>query len=177
MPPHHSTPNRSGGEAHLGHPRAPPSLFRLDSGLLLKSQVELIPSNRWQEDENFLFLFSLKMLFGRNLDHHKLLVPQTVISASNCQNIKSGQRLFGPQVWSYQSLPEHHQVSLKHCSSSAVWTKCLVISVTAWIPSSVLTALHFSGCLDYKFSHISRFLDSIECTYSAAPHWLFGLQV
>ncbi|GFR27845.1 hypothetical protein TNCT_254811 [Trichonephila clavata] len=30
MPPDHSTPNRSGGEAHLGHPRAPPSLFRLD---------------------------------------------------------------------------------------------------------------------------------------------------
>ncbi|GFY53997.1 hypothetical protein TNIN_399731 [Trichonephila inaurata madagascariensis] len=42
MPPNHSTPNRSGDEAHLGLPRAPPSLFRLDWPPDKKSQAELI---------------------------------------------------------------------------------------------------------------------------------------
>ncbi|GFT47100.1 hypothetical protein TNCV_3747501 [Trichonephila clavipes] len=56
-----------------------------------------------------LFVLVLKMLFGRNLDHPKLLVPKKVISASNCQ------------------------------------TSNLV-----------------SGCLDHKFGHISRCLNTIK---------------
>ncbi|GFQ96433.1 hypothetical protein TNCT_21731 [Trichonephila clavata] len=59
----------------------------------------------------------------------------------------------------------------------AVWTTILVTSVIAWTPSTVLTALHFIGCLDYKFSHISGCQDTIKSTYSAALHWLFGLLV
>ncbi|GFQ88923.1 hypothetical protein TNCT_271351 [Trichonephila clavata] len=59
----------------------------------------------------------------------------------------------------------------------AVWTTILVPSVIAWTPSTVLTALHFIGCLDYKFSHISGCQDTIKSTYSAALHWLFGLLV
>ncbi|GFT47193.1 hypothetical protein TNCV_3748241 [Trichonephila clavipes] len=93
-----------------------------------------------------IFILVLKMLFGRNLDHHKLHGPKTVISASNCpkSNLVSGsldlkfghisdcldtikcalstalQRLFGPKVWSYQSLPGFQQVCLQHCTSLAV---------------------------------------------------------
>ncbi|GFR03362.1 hypothetical protein TNCT_696961 [Trichonephila clavata] len=84
------------------------------------------------------------------------------------------QRLFGPKAWSYQSLPGHHQVYLQCCTSAAVWTKSLVISVTAWTPSSMRNALHFSGCLDQKLRHISHCLDTIKCTYSAALQRLFG---
>ncbi|GFY45654.1 uncharacterized protein TNIN_102301 [Trichonephila inaurata madagascariensis] len=47
------------------------------------------------------------------------------------KNTYSSQRLFGPRVWSYQSLPEHHQVYLQRCSSVTVWPKNLVISVAA----------------------------------------------
>ncbi|GFU93277.1 uncharacterized protein TNCV_1860081 [Trichonephila clavipes] len=65
----------------------------------------------------------------------------------------------------------------QHVTSVAVWTTSLFASTSAWTPSSVLTALHFSGCFDYKFSHISRCLDTIKCTYSAASQRLFGLQV
>ncbi|GFQ86014.1 hypothetical protein TNCT_15211 [Trichonephila clavata] len=59
----------------------------------------------------------------------------------------SRQWLFGPHVWSYLPLPGHYQVYLQHCTSVAVWTTDLVISATAWTPSSVSPALHFSGCL------------------------------
>ncbi|GFY45651.1 hypothetical protein TNIN_102271 [Trichonephila inaurata madagascariensis] len=74
-------------------------------------------------------------------------------------------------------MPEHHQVCLQLCTSVAVWTTSLVTAVCAWTPSSLLTALHFSGCLDYKFSLISHCLDIIKCTYRAALPWLFGIQV
>ncbi|GFR27290.1 hypothetical protein TNCT_575261 [Trichonephila clavata] len=77
-------------------------------------------------------------------------------------------------VGSYQPLPENHQVGLKRCTAVAVWTTSLVISVTAWIPSSVLEALHFSGCLDQMFGHISQCLDTINCT---TLWWLLGIQV
>ncbi|GFR10846.1 hypothetical protein TNCT_437871 [Trichonephila clavata] len=72
--------------------------------------------------------------------------------------------LFGLQVWSYQLLPGHHQVYIQRCTSVAVWTTCLVISATAWTPSSVSPALHFSGCLDYKFAHINPFMNFTKCT-------------
>ncbi|GFQ92034.1 uncharacterized protein TNCT_565361 [Trichonephila clavata] len=55
----------------------------------------------------------------------------------------------------------------ERCTSVAVWSASLVTSATAWIPSSVLKALHFNGCLDQRFGHISRCLDTIKCTYSA----------
>ncbi|GFX88968.1 hypothetical protein TNCV_2852681 [Trichonephila clavipes] len=64
-----------------------------------------------------------------------------------------------------------------HFSVCAVWTTGLVTPVTVWTPSSVHTPPHFSCCLDYKFSHINRCLDTIKCTNSAALQWLFGLQV
>ncbi|GFX88970.1 hypothetical protein TNCV_2852701 [Trichonephila clavipes] len=62
---------------------------------------------------------------------------------------------------------------IQRCTSVAVWATSLVISIAAWTPSSVLTALRFSGCLDYKFSHISLCLDTIKCAYSATLQWLF----
>ncbi|GFQ72125.1 hypothetical protein TNCT_698931 [Trichonephila clavata] len=89
----------------------------------------------------------------------------------------SRQWLFGPHVWSYQPLPGRHQVYLQHCNSVAVWTTNLVISATAWTPSSVSPALQFSGGLDYKSGHISHSLDTIKCIYSVALQWLIGLQV
>ncbi|GFR31615.1 hypothetical protein TNCT_525951 [Trichonephila clavata] len=49
----------------------------------------------------------------------------------------------------------HLQVYLQRFTSVAVWTTYLVTSVTALIPSSVLKALNFSGCLDLKFGRIS----------------------
>ncbi|GFR04092.1 hypothetical protein TNCT_222551 [Trichonephila clavata] len=58
--------------------------------------------------------------------------------------------------------------NLYRCSSVAVWSTSLVSSVTAWTPTSVLKALHFSGCLDKMFSHISHCLDTIKCSYSTA---------
>ncbi|GFR08027.1 hypothetical protein TNCT_44011, partial [Trichonephila clavata] len=57
-------------------------------------------------------------------------------------------------------LPGHHQVGLKSAFSGCLDYKCLVISVTAWTPSSGLKALHFSGCLDQMFGHISHSLDT-----------------
>ncbi|GFR24036.1 hypothetical protein TNCT_420801 [Trichonephila clavata] len=95
-----------------------------------------------------------------NFDHHALLGPKLVISESVC--IASIQRLFGPNIWSYQSLPGHHQVCSKRSTAVAVWTASLVTSVAAWTPSRVLRVLHCSGCLDYKFSHISRCLHTIK---------------
>ncbi|GFR08117.1 hypothetical protein TNCT_192111 [Trichonephila clavata] len=87
------------------------------------------------------------------------------------------KRLFRLQVWSYQPLPGHHQVHLQHCTSAAVWTTSLVISATAWTPSSASLALLFSGCLDCKFDHIIHFLEKIKCVSIVALQWLFGLQV
>ncbi|GFR08120.1 hypothetical protein TNCT_192131 [Trichonephila clavata] len=78
-----------------------------------------------------------------------------------CISSTPTQWLFGLQVWSYQLLPEHHQVYLQHSNSVAVWTTCLVISATAWTPSSVSPALHFSEYLNYKFDHIRNCLDNI----------------
>ncbi|GFR14197.1 hypothetical protein TNCT_675061 [Trichonephila clavata] len=69
-----------------------------------------------------------------------------------CPESATLQWLFGPNVWSYQSLPELS-------------------------PSSVLKALHFSGCVDQMFGHISHYRNSIKCTYSTALQWQFGLQV
>ncbi|GFQ67976.1 hypothetical protein TNCT_300471 [Trichonephila clavata] len=51
---------------------------------------------------------------------------------------------------------------------------CLVISATAWTPSSVFPALQFSVCLDYKFGHISHCVDTIKCMSSAELQWLIG---
>ncbi|GFR33372.1 hypothetical protein TNCT_513821 [Trichonephila clavata] len=95
----------------------------------------------------------------------------------NCIYSAALQWLFGLQVWSYQSLPGHHQVYFQRCSSVVIWATSTAASLAAWTPSTAFTALHFSGCLDYKFSHISRCLDTIKGTYSAALQWLFGLQV
>ncbi|GFR33081.1 hypothetical protein TNCT_593351, partial [Trichonephila clavata] len=49
-------------------------------------------------------------------------------------------------VGSYQSLPGHHQVYLQRCTAVAVWTTGLVTSVTAFTPSSGLSATP-QGCL------------------------------
>ncbi|GFQ92297.1 hypothetical protein TNCT_560361 [Trichonephila clavata] len=112
----------------------------------------------------------------QNLANQKLLWPQTCHITIYLHNL-SRQWLFGPHAWSYQPLPGHHQVYLQHCNSVAVWTTCLVISATAWAPSSVSPALQLSGCLDYKSGHISHCLDTIKCISSVAIQWLFGLQV
>ncbi|GFY66153.1 hypothetical protein TNIN_388431 [Trichonephila inaurata madagascariensis] len=103
----------------------------------------------------------------------------------------------------YQSLPEHNQLSQCYFSgldwlgsfvtSVTVWTPssvltallfsgCLTakfshISHSAWTPSTLLTALLFSGCMDYKLSHINRCLETIKCTYKADLQWMYGLQV
>ncbi|GFY46802.1 uncharacterized protein TNIN_132281, partial [Trichonephila inaurata madagascariensis] len=37
-------------------------------------------------------------------------------------------------------------------------------------------SLLFSGCLNHKFSHMSRGLNTIKSTYNAALKWLLGLQ-
>ncbi|GFR27292.1 hypothetical protein TNCT_575271 [Trichonephila clavata] len=76
--------------------------------------------------------------------------------------------LLGIQVYSNHSLPGQHQLCLKRYTSAAVLTKSVVISVATGIPPSILIALHFSGCLVYKFSHISHCQDTIKCSYSAA---------
>ncbi|GFV49287.1 uncharacterized protein TNCV_1848701 [Trichonephila clavipes] len=70
--------------------------------------------------------------------------------------------LFRLQVLSPQSLSGHDQVYLQPCSLEAIWTTSLVISVPVWAPSTLLTALFFSGCLDCKFSDISYILDTIK---------------
>ncbi|GFR04359.1 hypothetical protein TNCT_548971 [Trichonephila clavata] len=62
---------------------------------------------------------------------------------------------------------------MQRCNAVAVWTTSLVTSVTAFITSSAHRALHFSGSLVYKFSHISLCPDTIKFTYSAAMQWLF----
>ncbi|GFY51318.1 hypothetical protein TNIN_80291 [Trichonephila inaurata madagascariensis] len=102
-----------------------------------------------------LFILVLEMLFGRNLDHHKPLGPRTVISASNCltSNLVSG-------------CLDHKFGHISRCLSvlkallfSGCLDQSLVISITDWILSSVLTTLHLPGCLD----NISHCLDTIKC--------------
>ncbi|GFY45652.1 hypothetical protein TNIN_102281 [Trichonephila inaurata madagascariensis] len=70
--------------------------------------------------------------------------------------------------------------SFHSCSKDAVWT--LTILDYSGFPKS-----HISIYLDNiyssqrlfgpRFGHISRCMNTIQCTYSTALQWLFGLQV
>ncbi|GFQ98525.1 hypothetical protein TNCT_564481 [Trichonephila clavata] len=128
------------------------------------------------------------VLFGLNLSHHSLLdtsvivdfsvwsslvtawIPSSVLDRCTSVAVRSTSLVTSFTAWI-------HQVYSDRGTSVAVWSTSLVTSVTAWIPSSVLRLRHFSGCLDYKFSHISHCLDTIKCTEIAALQWLLGLQV
>ncbi|GFY53115.1 hypothetical protein TNIN_155881 [Trichonephila inaurata madagascariensis] len=118
------------------------------------------------------------------------------------QNSAELQWLFGLQGWSHESPFNPISCALQHCTSGAVWTtsmvmiieslnsiKCtlqlcnsvavwttsLVISIAALSPSRNITELHFSGGLDNKSGHISRFPGHwLSLPYSTEFQWLFG---
>ncbi|GFQ99885.1 hypothetical protein TNCT_329631 [Trichonephila clavata] len=71
------------------------------------------------------------------------------------------QRLFGLQVWSYQPLPELHQVYIKLCNSTAVWTTSFKYQSLLEL-LSILRLLPLRRCFNYKFCHIFHYLNSNE---------------
>ncbi|GFY71671.1 hypothetical protein TNIN_277491 [Trichonephila inaurata madagascariensis] len=64
MAPHYSAQNRSGGEAYLGHPRAPPHLFWI--GSLADPLMTLVTQKHTVEQmsRGDIFIRVLKVLFG-----------------------------------------------------------------------------------------------------------------
>ncbi|GFX88971.1 hypothetical protein TNCV_2852711 [Trichonephila clavipes] len=138
-----------GGEAHLGHPRAPRRLFWLD----------FPPDKKPSRNDTIKHVYVKRTFRSCSEDAvwtlHRIpwtAWPKRVISASIC--ITSNQ------------VSGCLDNKFSHISRCLDTIKC-----------TYSVALQCLCCLDYKFSHTSHCLDTIKCTYTAALQLLFGLQV